>query len=120
MAHPTKVRFVLAVLDLAASSEYYTSKLGLAIDFSAPGWAFLSRGHFRVMLGECADAMPPNALGDHSWYAYITVDDAAALFGEYRAAGVEFTQHLADKPWGMREFGIRTVDGHRIMFGEEL
>jgi hypothetical protein len=24
---------------------------------------------------------------------------------------------LRDEPWGMRELGIRTVDGHRIMFG---
>ncbi|MFZ5635977.1 MAG: VOC family protein, partial [Pseudomonadota bacterium] len=87
---------------------------------TAPGWSFLSRDGFRVMLGECTDATPPHALGDHAWYAYVTVDDAAALFAEYRAAGVEFTQSLADKPWGMREFGIRTIDGHRIMFGQEL
>jgi len=36
------------------------------------------------------------------------------------AAGAEFIQTLSDKPWGMREFGVRTVDGHRIMFGQEL
>jgi len=39
---------------------------------------------------------------------------------EYQQAGVELTQPLADKPWGMREFGIRTIDGHRLMFGQEL
>lgn len=116
----TKVRFTLAVPDLATSTDYYTSLLGMAIDFTAPGWSFLSRGSFRVMLGECPDAMPPAQLGDHSWYGYVTVSDAAALFEEYRAAGVEFAQGLADKPWGMREFGIRTMDGHRIMFGQEL
>ena len=48
------------------------------------------------------------------------MSDAAALYAEYRAAGAEFIQPLADKPWGMREFGVRTVDGHRIMFGQEL
>ena len=115
-----KVRFVLAVPNLVRSTEYYTSALGLTIDFTAPGWAFLSRGNFRVMLGECPDAIPPMNLGDHNWYGYVTVSDAAALFADYRSAGVEFTQTLADKPWGMREFGIRTIDGHRIMFGQEL
>jgi uncharacterized glyoxalase superfamily protein PhnB len=114
------VRFTLAVLNLAKSTDYYRAVLGLTVDFTAPGWTFLSRGSFRVMLGECIAAIPPADLGDHSWYGYVTVSDASALFDEYRAAGAEFTQTLADKPWGMREFGIRTIDGHRIMFGQEL
>ena len=120
MSEITQVRFVLAVLDLAGSSEFYQTVLGLVVDFTAPGWIFLSRGNFHVMLGECTDAIPPGDLGDHSWYGYVKVSDAAALFGEYQAAGAEFTQTLADKPWSMREFGVRTVDGHRIMFGQEL
>ncbi|MBK8233713.1 MAG: VOC family protein [Candidatus Eisenbacteria bacterium] len=120
MSEFTKVRFTLAVLDLERSTNYYTTVLGLNIDFTAPGWTFLSRGSFRLMLGECADAISPRDLGDHSWYGYVTVSDASALFGEYQATGAEFTQTLADKPWGMREFGICTIDGHRIMFGQEL
>lgn len=120
MSEFTKVRCTLAVLDLAKSTNYYTSVLGLTIDFTAPGWTFLSRGSFRVMLGECTDAIPPSEPGDHSWYGYVTVSDASALFGEYQATGAQFTQELSDKPWGMREFGIRTIDGHRLMFGQEL
>ena len=120
MAELTDVRFTLAVPDLARSTDYYTSVLGLRIDFEAPGWSFLSRGRFRVMLGECTEATPPKELGDHSWYGYVTVSDASALFAEYQRAGAEFTQQLSDKPWGMREFGIRTIDGHRLMFGQEL
>lgn len=120
MPEMTKVRFVLAVLDLKGSTTYYISVLGLAIDFEVPGWSFLSRGTFRVMLGECIDAMPPGELGDHSYYGYVTVHDIDALYVEYQRSGAQFTQPLTDKPWGMREFGIRTVDGHRLMFGQEL
>ena len=120
MSEITKVRFVLAVLDLKRSTDYYTSVLGLTIDFEVPGWSFLSRGNFRVMLGECSDATPPGELGDHSYYGYITVNDIDALCGEYQQSGAQFTQLLANKPWGMREFGIRTIDGHRLMFGQEL
>lgn len=120
MAEITKVRFVLAVLDLKRSTAYYSAALGLTIDFEAPGWSFLSRGSFRVMLGECTEAIPPTDLGDHSYYGYITVDDVDALYAEYQQSGVQFTQHCASKPWGMREFGVRTIDGHRLMFGQEL
>ena len=120
MSEITKIRFVLALLDLQKSADYYTSVLGLTIDFEAQGWSFLSRGCFRVMLGECTGAMPPGELGDHSYYGYITVTDVDALYVEYQQSGVQFTQSLASKPWRMREFGIRTLDGHRLMFGQEL
>lgn len=120
MSEITQFRSVLAVLDLKRSTDYYTSVLGLVIDFEAPGWSFLSRGGLRVMLGECTDATPAGELGDHSYYGYVTVADIDALYAEYVQSGVQFTQSLATKPWGMREFGIRTVDGHRVMFGQEL
>ena len=120
MADLTRTRSVLAVQDLGAAVEYYTGVLGMGIDFTAPGWAFLSRGAFRLMLGECADAMPAHETGDHSYFVYVTVEGIDELYEELVGNGATLTQKLADKPWGMREFGVRTPDGHRIMFGQEL
>ena len=120
MADLTKIRCVLAVQKLDASVTYYTSILGMGIDFTAPGWAFLSRGSFRLMLGECADAMPAHETGDHSYFIYVTVEGIDEFYDELMANGATPTQKLADKPWGMREFGVRTPDGHRIMFGQEV
>ena len=120
MVELTRTRSVLAVQDLAAAVDYYTRVLGMKIDFTAPGWAFLSRGAFRLMLGECVDAMPAHETGDHSYVVYVTVEGIDELYGELMGTGVTLTQKLADKPWGMREFGVRTPDGHRIMFGQEL
>lgn len=74
----------------------------------------------RSRVGECTGAIPPAELGDHSYYGYLTVTDVDSLYVEYQTSGVEFIQPLASKPWGMREFGIRTIDGHRLMFGQEL
>ena len=113
-------RHVLAVPDLARSTAWYRDVLGLALDFEVPGWSFMSRGRFSVMLGECPDAIPPGDLGDHSYFAYVIVGDIDELFHEVAGRGAEICSALADKPWGMREFGVRTVDGHRIMFGDEL
>ena len=119
MAELTRVRCVLAVQNLTTSVDYYTRILGMEIDFTAPGWAFLSRNSFRLMLGECVDAMPAHETGDHSYFVYVTVEGIDEFYGELVGKGVHLMQHLADKPWGMREFGIRTPDGHRIMFGQE-
>ena len=120
MADLTKTRSVLAVQNLAVSTDFYTRVIGMAVDFTAPGWAFLSRGSFRLMLGECADAMPAHETGDHSYFVYVTVEGIDEFYAELVRNNVTLTQKLADKPWGMREFGIRTPDGHRIMFGQEI
>ncbi|HLA95345.1 MAG TPA: hypothetical protein VK612_06470 [Pyrinomonadaceae bacterium] len=50
-------RHVLAVKDLSVSAAYFIDKLGFDLDFTVPGWEFLSFGDFKVMLGECPDAM---------------------------------------------------------------
>ena len=39
------------------------------------------------------------------------IDD---LFKEYRQRNVALTQVISNKPWGLREFGVRTPEGHRI------
>src|SRR5688572_5215168 len=120
MVDLTRVRCVLAVQDLAASVAYYTRVLGMAIDFTAPGWVFLSRGTFRLMLGECPDAMPAHETGDHSYFVYVTVEGINELYAEFVGNGASPTQAPTDEPWGMREFAIRTPEGHRIKFGQEL
>jgi catechol 2,3-dioxygenase-like lactoylglutathione lyase family enzyme len=39
---------------------------------------------------------------------------------EVREMGDEILKPLRDEPWGMREFGLRTVDGHRLMLGSPI
>ncbi len=113
-------RHVLAVKDLAAEAEYYINKLGFERDFTAPGWEFLSFGAFKLMLGECTDAMSAVETGDHSYFAHVLVENVDEIFLEFMSNGAEFTQHVADKPWGLREFSVRTPGGHRITYGQEI
>ena len=122
MPHITNSRCVLAVRDLAASTRFYTDVLGFQRDFGdgSDGWSFLSRDGFRVMLGECRDAMPAGELGDHSWFVYLTVDDVDELHAEVASRGAEILSRPATKPWGLREFVLRTPDGHRIVCGQPV
>ena len=113
-------RCVLAVRDLAISTRFYMDVLGFTRDFGdgSDGWSFLSRDTFRVMLGECPDATPAGELGDHSWYAYVTVEGVDTLYAEVAGRGAEILSQPTTKPWGLREFSLRTPDGHRLVFGE--
>ncbi len=113
-------RHVLAVKNLAVSTDYFISKLGFERDFTAPGWEFLSFGDFKVMLGECANAMWARETGDHSYFAYSLVEDVNSVFKEFKSNGTVFNSEPEDKPWGLREFGVVTPDGHRITFGQEI
>ena len=85
-----------------------------------PGWRWLERDACIILAGHCPDALPAAELGDHSYFAYAEVVDADALHAELAGRGVELINPLRDEPWGMSEFGIRTVDGHRMMFGARL
>jgi len=121
MAQIVNSRCVLAVCDLALSTRYYVDVLGFQKDpIDAPGWSFLTRDRFRVMLGECVDERPAGELGNHSYFAYWNVEGVDELFQEFLAKGALLSSHPTDKPWGMREFALRTPDGHRITCGEEL
>ena len=114
-------RFVLAVRNLEVSTKYYVDVLGFQRDpINGPGWSFLSRDAIRVMLGECTDATPAGELGDHSWYAYWNVESIDELYREFVSKGALVTSAPTNKPWGLREFGFSTPDGHRIVCGQTL
>jgi uncharacterized glyoxalase superfamily protein PhnB len=122
MARMIDSRSVLAVRDLDVSTRYYMDVLGFKRDFGdgTDGWSFLSRDGFKVMLGHCSDATPAGELGDHSYYAYVLVDGVDQLYEELSGRKAGIMSALATKPWGLREFGVRTPDGHRIMFGQPI
>jgi len=113
--------FVIAVPDLARSGAFYRDALGFEVrEIGDPGWRMFVRDGCRVMAGECPDALPAGETGDHSYYAYWVVDDVDAYYASVSASGAEIIKPLRNEPWGMREFGLRTVDGHRIMIGQDL
>lgn len=114
-------RSVLAVRDLSASTRYYTEVLGFDLDaVEAPGWSFLSRDSIRLMLGECPDEVDAAQTGNHSWFLHALVRGVDELHEELVARGAEIIVPIGDRSHGHREFVVRTVDGHRIMFGEPL
>ena len=113
--------YVLAVRNLDRSEAFYARALGFeAREMGDAGWRMFVKDQCRIMAGECPDALPARDLGDHSYFAYLVVDDVQAYYERARVGGAEIVKSLRDEPWGMREFGLRTVDGHRIMVGQEL
>ncbi|MBK1888384.1 VOC family protein [Marinobacter sp. DY40_1A1] len=111
---------VLAVRDLETTESYFLDKLGFSVRFRVDGWSFLSLGSFHIMLGHCPDELLARDTHDHSYFAYVNCVGIDDLYHDYQQRGAEIFQAISDKAWGLREFGVATPEGHRIMFGEDL
>lgn len=112
--------YVLAVHDVRRSAEFYVRMLGFRIVAEPHGWIFVAKDGCMIMLGECPDDMHPSELGCHNYFAYLRVADADQYYKELKATGAEILSQIEDKPWNMREFSLRTSDGHRITIGHML
>jgi catechol 2,3-dioxygenase-like lactoylglutathione lyase family enzyme len=112
--------FVLAVPDLNRSTAWFRDVLGFQVQWEdAADWRLVERDGVRVMLGHCPNEMRPAEIGAHNWFGYLDVDDVDALRAEITARGASCSSPV-DQPYGMREIIVTTVDGHRIVFGQQL
>lgn len=113
-------RYVLAVKDLRKSITFYVDLLGFTLLFEDDGWGFVVRDTCQIMLGECSDDVAAFDIGSHSYFAYLEVENIESLYEELSNKNIKILSQIEDKPWRMREFGIQTIDGHRMMFGMEI
>lgn len=116
----TGLNFVLAVPDAMATARWWVDAMKFDALRDFDGWVFVKRGKCMIMLGSCPDAVPVPDLGDHQYFGYIEFDDVDAYYAEIDHDAVDLLSAPDDKPWNMREFGVRTPDGHRAMFGQDL
>jgi uncharacterized glyoxalase superfamily protein PhnB len=115
---------VFFTMGIAATLAYYQEKLGFECRGTwqdPPVYGIVARDdhaiHFR-----CATPPTPNPekYEEELLDAYLSVEDADALYREYAAKGVEFTRALANMPWGCREFVVKDCDGRLLAFGANL
>ena len=116
------------VKDLVASANYYRDKLGFHYERlwnEPPSFAMVKRGGIIIMLSLNDDrgAIRPNRSVDPeggAWDAYVWVDDADALYAEFRAKGVTIARVPRDQEYGCRDFEIDDLNGYRLCFGHTL
>ena len=116
----TQLTYVLAVPDVDATARWWMDVMGFERWIEVEGWAFLRRGPVHLRIGDCPDAIDPAALGDHQFLAYVELEDVDALHAEIAPKGADIIMGPKDQDWGMREMGVRTPDGHRIMFATDI
>ena len=115
---------VLMVRDVKAAAEAYAEKLGFEVlgYWGEPaGFSIVRRGPVTLMLATpwTGDAFRPNAAFGRP-DAYIYCEDVDALHAELVQRGAEVICAPEDQPHGCREITVRDLDGHEIIFGQDL
>jgi len=114
--------------DVVATANYYRDKLGFNYERfwgDPPEFTMVKRNGLVIMLGHLGQPglMRPNNRaepGEGVWDAYIWIDDADALYAEFKSKGVPIAREICDQPYGCRDFDIEDCNGYRLCFGQDL
>ncbi len=102
---------ILRVRSVAASIQYYVQKLGFKIDWQAPIFASVSRGRCHIFLSE-------GDQGNPGGWVWIGVEDADALFEEYRGSGANVRHPPTNYDWAY-EMQVEDPDGNILRMGAD-
>lgn len=106
----------LAVSDIMAAVDFYTTKLGFRLGFTwgdPPRFAGVKLGQTQMFLREDT----PNPQG---CTVYFDVSNADELYKFQLANGVEIVDPPGDREYGMRDYSIRDLHGYLLAFGHNI
>ena len=104
---------VLHVGDVQATAAYYRDVLGFTWDFGDEAYSVVWRENSAIHFskGEAAPA------GVH---LFQWVHDVDACHREMVERGVEVVVEPGDRPYSMRDFSIRDLNGVVVVFGQDI
>lgn len=104
----------LAVPDVAAAVEYYTTTLGFTPGFiwgEPPAFAGVNLGDAQVFLSQGT----PGSGGCEVFFVVGAVDE---LYAFHQAAGAHVEEDIGDRAYGLRDYSVRDPNGYRLTFGQ--
>ena len=114
--------------DVVATANFYRDVLGFSYDQiwnDPPSFCIVHRNGAAFSLSklEITGVMRPNRIVDPegcAWDAYVWVDDAKAVYEEFRSRGAKIVRELGNREYGCRDFDVEDCNGYRLGFGQEL
>ena len=114
---------VFLVGNIEPTMEWY-KQLGFKPEYYPPGFAILRRDDIEIFLQQQPGYVPPEEPGRkqrEAWNVYIVTDDVKALYAEYSALpGVKISRQLCEQEYGMTEFDVMDLNGHRLVFAQPI
>lgn len=116
---------VFLVNDVNAQADYYREKLGFNCTLLGDPVRFCiaARDNHHIMLAKSVDPdynPSEHKLVDDLWDAYFWVDDIEAFYVELDQRGAIIDYGLKSADYGVKEFGVKDLEGNDIAFGQVL
>ena len=101
----------LPVVDVERAQKHYRDALGFEIGWLYPGQEIgaVSRGRVTIFFRK---RTPPCEPAVH----WVFAEDIEASFLELKSLGANIVDPLERKPWGLRQFTVRDLDGNLFYF----
>jgi catechol 2,3-dioxygenase-like lactoylglutathione lyase family enzyme len=111
----------LRTTNLADSIGFYTTKVGLTLEFQYQDFYAGIRAGSQLFHLKLSDEKDPSIefvdKGEH-FHLYFLTDDASAAANTLKKNGVALVKEVHETAWGTREFAIKDDQGHTLYFGE--
>jgi len=111
----------LRTTDLAESIRFYTSMLGLTLEFQYQDFYAGIRAGSHLIHLKLVDKKDPSIdfvdAGEH-FHLYLETDDVVAAADALKTRGVRLVKDVHETAWGTKEFAIHDDQGHTLYFGE--
>ena len=104
---------VLHVPDVAATVAFYRDGLGFTSDFGDETYAVVWRDNSAIHF--VRDEGSPKGVHLFQW-----VKNIDAYYREVVGRGIDVAAEPTDQPYGVREFGVRDINGVGIVFGQDI
>jgi uncharacterized glyoxalase superfamily protein PhnB len=101
----------LPVADVERAQRYYKDVLGFEIAWLYPGKEIgaVSRGQAAIFFRKRGAPFDPAI-------HWVFADDIDATYEELQSSGANIVEPLEKKPWGLRQFTVKDLDGNIFYF----
>jgi catechol 2,3-dioxygenase-like lactoylglutathione lyase family enzyme len=111
----------LRTTDLASSIRFYTTKLGLSLEFQYQDFYAGIRAGNQIFHLKLVDEKDPSIRfvdeGEH-FHLYLETSDVAAAAAALKANGISLVKDVHETPWGTKEVVIKDDQGHTLYLGQ--
>ena len=114
---------VISTNDIQKAVTYYTEVLGFLPDFEYGDpvvYAGVKSGEAEIYFTHEPEQARLIIEKEMHPEIFIWISDADKLFETHTKNGAEIVEHLADRPWGAKQYIIREINGYHLKFAQPI